>query len=85
VDIVERLKAMQPSQLGDRSIVTGDVEHCIEVLKRCEEGGLSEIILYFNFGELSHRDTLAAMERFAKEVMPHFAQKPATVVAGRAS
>jgi len=85
VDIVERLKAMKPSQLGDRSIVTGDVEHCIEVLKRCEEGGLSEVILYFNFGELSHRDTLAAMERFAKEVMPHFAEKNDTVVAGRAS
>jgi len=85
VDIVERLKAMKPSQLGDRSIVTGDVEHCIEVLKRCEEGGLSEVILYFNFGELSHRDTLAAMERFAREVMPHFAEKNDTVVAGRAS
>jgi len=85
VDIVERLKAMQPSQLGDRSIVTGDVEHCIEVLKRCEEGGLSEVILYFNFGELSHRDTLAAMERFAKEVMPHFAEKPEAVGAGRTS
>jgi hypothetical protein len=85
VDIVERLKAMKPNQLGDRSIVTGDVEHCIEVLKRCEEGGLSEVILYFNFGELSHRDTLASMERFAREVMPHFAEKNDPVVAGRAS
>jgi alkanesulfonate monooxygenase SsuD/methylene tetrahydromethanopterin reductase-like flavin-dependent oxidoreductase (luciferase family) len=82
VDIVERLKAMKPSQLGDRSIVTGDVEHCVEVLKRCEEGGIAEVILYFNFGELSHRETLLAMERFAKEVMPHFAERTQPVTAG---
>jgi alkanesulfonate monooxygenase SsuD/methylene tetrahydromethanopterin reductase-like flavin-dependent oxidoreductase (luciferase family) len=75
VDIVERLRSMKPSQVGDRSIVTGDAEHCIEVLKRCEAGGISEVILYFNFGELSHRDTLKAMERFAREVMPAFAER----------
>jgi alkanesulfonate monooxygenase SsuD/methylene tetrahydromethanopterin reductase-like flavin-dependent oxidoreductase (luciferase family) len=81
VDIVERLRSMKPSQVGDRSIVTGDAEHCIEVLKRCEAGGISEVILYFNFGELSHRDTLTAMERFAREVMPSFAERtqPAAV------
>jgi alkanesulfonate monooxygenase SsuD/methylene tetrahydromethanopterin reductase-like flavin-dependent oxidoreductase (luciferase family) len=81
VDIVERLRAAKPSQLGDRSIVTGDAQHCIEVLKRCEDGGLSEVICYFNFGLLSHRDTLHAMERFAREVMPHFADsKPSVTV-----
>ncbi len=73
VDIVERLRSMQPSQLGDRSIVTGDAEHCIELLTACAAGGISEVILYFNFGQLGHRDTLKAMERFAKEVMPHVA------------
>ena len=83
VDIVERLRAMTPDQVSDRSIVTGDVEHCIEVLKRCEEGGLSEVILYFNFGELGHRDTLRAMERFAREVMPHFAERTEPAAAPR--
>src|SRR5207247_1552855 len=83
VDIVERLRAMTPDQVSDRSIVTGDVEHCIEVLKRCEEGGISEVILYFNFGELPHRDTLRAMERFAKEVMPHFAERTEPAAARR--
>ncbi|PYM17324.1 MAG: LLM class flavin-dependent oxidoreductase [Candidatus Rokuibacteriota bacterium] len=72
VDIVERLRAAKPGQLGDRSIVTGDAEHCIEVLKKCEAGGLSEVICYFNFGLLDHRETLRAMERFAREVMRHF-------------
>jgi hypothetical protein len=83
VDIVERLRAMKPDQIGDRSIVTGDVEHCLEVLKRCEEGGISEVILYFNFGELGHRETLAAMERFAREVMPHFVERPQSIAADR--
>jgi alkanesulfonate monooxygenase SsuD/methylene tetrahydromethanopterin reductase-like flavin-dependent oxidoreductase (luciferase family) len=83
VDIVERLKAMKADQVSDRSIVTGDVEHCIEVLKRCEEGGISEVILYFNFGELGHRDTLKSMERFAREVMPHFAERSTTIPVGR--
>ncbi len=44
-------------------------------LKTCEAGRLSEVILYFNFGLLNHRDTLRAMERFARDVMPHFAEK----------
>src|SRR5207253_5242036 len=85
VDIVERLRAMKADQVSDRSIVTGDVEHCIEVLKRCAEGGISEVILYFNFGELGHRDTLKAMERFAREVMPHFAERTQSVAEGRRS
>jgi len=78
-DIADRLRSMKPSQVGDRSIVTGDAEHCIEVLKKCEEAGICEVILYFNFGELNHKKTLKAMERFAKEVMPHFAEKKEAV------
>jgi alkanesulfonate monooxygenase SsuD/methylene tetrahydromethanopterin reductase-like flavin-dependent oxidoreductase (luciferase family) len=72
VDIVERLMALKPSDLGERSIVTGDAERCIQILKGCEEAGISEVILYFNFGGLGHQETLQAMERFATEVMPHF-------------
>ena len=72
VDIVEKLLSMKASDLGERSIVTGDAERCIEILKKCEEGGIDEVICYFNFGELNHLDTLKAMERFATEVIPHF-------------
>jgi len=49
------------------------------VLKKCEDGGLSEVICYFNFGLLDHKETLRAMERFAREVMPHFAEKKESV------
>lgn len=79
VDIVERLRVAKPSQFGDRSIVTGDAEHGIEVLKKCEDGDLSEVICYFNFGLLDHKETLRAMERFAREVMPHFVEKKESV------
>lgn len=71
-DIVERLQSMQPEQVGERSIVTGDPEACIATLKKCEAAGIEEVILYFNFGHFSHQDTLRSMERFARDVMPHF-------------
>ncbi len=81
VDIVEKLQSMKASDLGERSIVTGDPDRCVEILKKCEAGGIDEVILYFNFGELSHADTLKAMERFSKEVMPHFAETKTPAIA----
>jgi alkanesulfonate monooxygenase SsuD/methylene tetrahydromethanopterin reductase-like flavin-dependent oxidoreductase (luciferase family) len=72
-DIVEALMKLKASDLGERSVVTGDADRCVEILKKCEDAGISEVILYFNFGHFGHRETLLAMERFAKEVMPHFA------------
>jgi alkanesulfonate monooxygenase SsuD/methylene tetrahydromethanopterin reductase-like flavin-dependent oxidoreductase (luciferase family) len=71
-DIVERLQKMKPEDFGERSVVTGDPETCISVLKKCEAAGIEEVILYFNFGHLNHQDTLKSMERFAREVMPSF-------------
>jgi len=71
-DIVERLQKMKAEDFGERSVVTGDPEACIATLKKCEAAGIEEVILYFNFGSFSHRDTLKAMERFARDVMPHF-------------
>ena len=72
VDIVERLRATQPQDLGERSIVTGDLEQCLATLKKVEAAGISEVILYFNFGAYSHANTRRMMERFARDVMPHF-------------
>jgi hypothetical protein len=47
-------------------------EACIATLKKCEEAGIEEVILYFNFGHFSHQNTLKSMERFARDVMQHF-------------
>lgn len=73
LDIVDRLKNMQVQDLGTRSIIYGDAEHCIKVLSEVQDAGIDEVILYFNFGGLEHRQTMANMERFATEVLPHFA------------
>jgi alkanesulfonate monooxygenase SsuD/methylene tetrahydromethanopterin reductase-like flavin-dependent oxidoreductase (luciferase family) len=72
VDIVERLRNMKTDDLSDKSIIVGDPDYCIETLKKCEAAGIEEVILYFDFGGLSHMDTLESMERFAKYVLPHF-------------
>ena len=71
VDIVERLQAMQPHDLGERSIVTG--VWAMSGDGNVEAAGIEEVILYFNFGAYSHTNTRRMMERFAREVMPHFA------------
>lgn len=72
VDIVERLNNMKTEDLSEKSIIVGDAEHCIRVLKEVEATGIKEVIVYFDFGGLSHRETMKAMERFAKYVLPHF-------------
>ena len=71
-DIVERLQSMKAEDFGERSVVTGDPAACIATLKKCEAAGIEEVILYFNFGHFSHQETLKSMERFARDVMPHF-------------
>ncbi len=63
---------MTPDDLGTRSIITGDPEHCLGVLKECEEAGISEVILYFNFGGLDHEPTMKSMDRVAERLLPHF-------------
>jgi hypothetical protein len=72
VDIVEKLRNMRTEDLSDKSIIVGDAEYCVNALKKCEAAGIEEVILYFDFGGLSHAETLKAMERFATSVLPHF-------------
>ncbi len=81
VDIVHRLKNMKTTDLGEKSIIVGDAEHCVKVLKQCEAAGIEEVILYFNFGGLEHKETMKSMERVAKQVLPHF-KNSIKVVAG---
>jgi alkanesulfonate monooxygenase SsuD/methylene tetrahydromethanopterin reductase-like flavin-dependent oxidoreductase (luciferase family) len=73
VDIAERVKRMQPQDLGERSIVTGTVEEVVHQFQQVEAAGIEEVICYFNFGLLPHAEALCQMERVSREVMPHFA------------
>jgi alkanesulfonate monooxygenase SsuD/methylene tetrahydromethanopterin reductase-like flavin-dependent oxidoreductase (luciferase family) len=72
VDIANRVKHMQPEDLGERSIVTGSVDDIIRQFEQVEAAGIEEVICYFNFALLSHSETLQQMERFSSEVMPAF-------------
>lgn len=76
-DIVDRIFAMKPEDLGERSIVTGTREQVIDHLKRVEAAGIEEVICYFAFGAYPHEQVMHQMERFAAEVMPAFAEAPA--------
>src|SRR5579859_5717891 len=84
VDIAERVKRMQPTDLGERSIVTGTVDEVIRQFERVEAAGIEEVICYFNFGLLSHAETMRQMERVSREVMPHFAVAGLDVLPGGA-
>src|SRR5579864_3639940 len=81
VDIAERVKRMQPQDLGEQSIITGTVQEVVEQFKQVEAAGIEEVICYFNFGLLPNAQTVKQMERVAREVMPHFAssREPAPV------
>ena len=69
------LRSMKAENFGERSVVTGDPEACIATLKKCEAAGIEEVILYFNFGNFNHRDTLKSMERFARDCHAAFLRK----------
>jgi hypothetical protein len=44
------------------------------VLKKVEDAGFEEVILYFNVGLKPHRQVKEEMARFAAEVAPAFAR-----------
>src|SRR3989442_7943576 len=71
-EIVDRIHAMTPDQVGERSIVTGGRDDVVAQLKRVEAAGIDEVIMYFSFGAYPHGNVLAMMERVAKEVLPDF-------------
>lgn len=79
-DVVKQLHALRPEQLGERSVIAGSAEECVAALKRIEEAGIDEVILYLHFGGLEHAATVRLMERCAREILPHF--EPAAVAAG---
>ena len=72
VEVVERLKSMTAAELGERSIITGSPEECIASLKKVEAAGIEEVICYFLFGGYPHAETKKMMERFMRDVAPHF-------------
>lgn len=66
-------KACPPLEELKKLYIIGTPEECVEQLKYLrDEMGCSHVILWFNFGWLTHREVTEQMELFRDEVMPHF-------------
>jgi alkanesulfonate monooxygenase SsuD/methylene tetrahydromethanopterin reductase-like flavin-dependent oxidoreductase (luciferase family) len=72
IDMVERLKKVQPEDLRDNSVLIGSSAQITESLKKVESAGFDEVILYFNVGLKDHQQTKDEMDRFMREVAPQF-------------
>jgi alkanesulfonate monooxygenase SsuD/methylene tetrahydromethanopterin reductase-like flavin-dependent oxidoreductase (luciferase family) len=76
VDIVNILRDMRPEKLSDKSILSGSPQHIVDTLKKVEAAGVAEVILYFNYGQKPHAQVTEQMDRFMREIAPHFARLP---------
>ena len=72
IDMVERLKKVQPEDLTENSVLIGSSARMTETLKKVEAAGFSEVILYFNVGLKPHAQVKDEMDRFMREVAPQF-------------
>ena len=70
--MVELLKSVKPEDLTENSVLLGDSARIVEILKKIEAAGFAEVILYFNVGLKPHRQVKDEMDRFMREVAPHF-------------
>src|SRR5213594_2322603 len=73
--IVDILKNMKKEDLSERSILLGSPEKITETLKKVEQSGVEEVILYFNVGNKPHNLVKEQMHRFMQEIAPQFQGK----------
>jgi alkanesulfonate monooxygenase SsuD/methylene tetrahydromethanopterin reductase-like flavin-dependent oxidoreductase (luciferase family) len=72
IDMVERLRNVEPEDLTENSVLLGSSARIVETLKKVEAAGFSEVILYFNVGLKPHAQVKEEMDRFMREVAPQF-------------
>lgn len=75
VDMVARLHTVKPENLTDNSVLLGNAQQITDSLKKVEEAGFAEVILYSNVGMKPHNQVKEEMDRFMREVAPNFAGK----------
>ena len=73
--IVDILKNMKKEDLSDKSILLGSPQKIVDTLKKVEASGIDVVILYFNVGNKPHALVKEQMNRFMKEIAPHFQGK----------
>lgn len=72
LQIVEILRDMKPENLTSKSVLVGSTQKIIDDLKQVEASGISEVILYFNYGMKPHAMVKEQMARFMADIAPHF-------------
>jgi alkanesulfonate monooxygenase SsuD/methylene tetrahydromethanopterin reductase-like flavin-dependent oxidoreductase (luciferase family) len=72
VDMVERLGKVKPEDLSSNSVLIGTPQQITDTLKKVEDAGFHEVILYFNVGQKPHQQVKDEMARFTAEVAPAF-------------
>jgi alkanesulfonate monooxygenase SsuD/methylene tetrahydromethanopterin reductase-like flavin-dependent oxidoreductase (luciferase family) len=71
-------KACPPLEELKKLYIIGTPEDCVAQLKALrDEMGCTHVILWFNFGWLTHREVMDQMQLFRDEVMPHFSNEAA--------
>ena len=53
-------------------MLLGSAQQITDTLKKAEQAGFDEVILYFNVGLKPHQQVKDEMQRFAEEVRPAF-------------
>jgi alkanesulfonate monooxygenase SsuD/methylene tetrahydromethanopterin reductase-like flavin-dependent oxidoreductase (luciferase family) len=72
VEMTERLHKVKPEDLTENSVLLGSTQQITDTLKKAEQAGFDEVILYFNVGLKPHQQVKDEMSRFAAEVAPAF-------------
>ncbi|MCW5730460.1 MAG: LLM class flavin-dependent oxidoreductase [Alphaproteobacteria bacterium] len=73
LEIVDILRNMKPESLTAKSVLVGNPRKIIDDLKQVEAAGISEVILYFNYGLKPDPMVRDQMSRFMAEIAPAFA------------
>src|SRR5262249_230716 len=72
VKIVEILRDMRPENLTSKSVLVASPHNIIDALKTVAAAGISEVILYFNYGLKPHAMVKDQMARFMRDIAPAF-------------
>ena len=68
----QTLNDAKKSDFDDRSLLYGSPQRIIDSLKKAEEIGIDEVVLYFNFGNRPDAFVREQMEWFMADVAPAF-------------
>jgi alkanesulfonate monooxygenase SsuD/methylene tetrahydromethanopterin reductase-like flavin-dependent oxidoreductase (luciferase family) len=72
IEIVRLLDQMKAEDLTAKSVLVGSPQKIIDDLRVVEASGISEVILYFNYGMKPHEMVKDQMRRFMRDIAPAF-------------